>query len=28
LDKKGPNEFEERRHFGFSFVPLVTGDKI
>jgi protein-L-isoaspartate(D-aspartate) O-methyltransferase len=24
LDKKGPNEFEERRHFGFSFVPLVT----
>jgi len=27
LDKKGPNEFEEKRHFGFSFVPLVAGDK-
>jgi len=27
LDKKGPNEFEEKRHFGFSFVPLIAGDK-
>ena len=27
LDKKGPAEFEERRYFGFKFVPLVIGDK-
>lgn len=27
LDKKGPAEFEERRHFGFKFVPLVIGDR-
>jgi len=27
LDKKGPNEFEEKRYFGFSFVPLVTGNE-
>ena len=26
LDKKGPAEFEERRHFGFKFVPLVIGE--
>ncbi len=26
LDKKGPNDFEERRYFGFSFVPLVVGN--
>ncbi len=25
LDKTGPNEFEERHYFGFSFVPLVAG---
>jgi protein-L-isoaspartate(D-aspartate) O-methyltransferase len=25
LDKKSPEEFEERRYFGFSFVPLVIG---
>jgi protein-L-isoaspartate(D-aspartate) O-methyltransferase len=27
LDKKGLDEFEEKRHFGFSFVPLVPEDK-
>ena len=27
LDKKGPAEFEEKRYFGFSFVPLVAGGK-
>lgn len=26
LDKLGPDEFEEKRHFGFSFVPLVVGN--
>lgn len=24
LDKEGQNKFSEKRHFGFSFVPLVT----
>jgi protein-L-isoaspartate(D-aspartate) O-methyltransferase len=25
LEKTAPNEFLEKRHFGFSFVPLVAG---
>ncbi len=27
LDKTGPNEFKEKQYFGFSFVPLVVGDR-
>ncbi|MGC9610645.1 MAG: protein-L-isoaspartate(D-aspartate) O-methyltransferase [Minisyncoccia bacterium] len=27
LDKKGPGEFEGRRYFGFSFVPLIIGNQ-
>ena len=28
LDKRGPDEFEEKQYLGFSFVPLVAGDKV
>jgi protein-L-isoaspartate(D-aspartate) O-methyltransferase len=27
LDKIGPNEFQEKQYFGFSFVPLIIGNQ-